>query len=74
MRVADLTAEQRERVGKIRYDQIVEKHEGPWDWDTTLEYGEFLTVDGHDVLLPVEQENHANITIKRVIPRQTAGA
>ena len=68
MRVADLSVETRERVARVRWDRIIEKHEGPWDWKYWLEDAEFMTVDGFDVLLPVERENHPNITFLRVIP------
>lgn len=76
MRVADLSAEIRHRLGAMRFDRIVEKHEGPWEWRYLLENDvvEFITVEGFDVLLPVGRENYPNISVVRVIPsadRQT---
>lgn len=70
VRIADLSAETRRRIGRLRWDRIIEKHEGPADWRYLLEHDhvEFLTIEGYEVLLPVEKENHANITIRRVIP------
>ena len=70
MRIAELSPDQFAKVKRYRYDRIVEKHEGPWDWAGTLRYGdvEFLNVTGLEVLLPVEQTNHPNITVLRCIP------
>jgi hypothetical protein len=70
MRVADLSPETRRRIGELRFDWFVEKHEGPWDWSSWLDAMgvEFMTIDGFEVLLPIEQEHHANISIVRCIP------
>lgn len=70
MKLADLSPETRRRIGQLRWDRIIEKHEGPWEWHYWLDNDsiEFLQIDDYDVLLPVEKENHANITIVRVIP------
>jgi len=69
MKLADLSAETRRRIGALRFDRIIEKHEGPWDWKRRIEdgYVEFLTVDGYEVLLPIGKENHENISIVRCI-------
>lgn len=69
MKLADLSPETRRRIATMRFDRIVEKHEGPWDWEFRLnrEAVEFITVDGYDVLLPVDKENHPNIAIVRGI-------
>jgi hypothetical protein len=37
MKVADLSEVTRQKIAKVRYDQIVEKHEGPFDWDCILD-------------------------------------
>jgi len=70
MKLADLSAESRQRISAVRFDWIVEKHEGPWSWGSWLDpmEPEFLTLDGYEVLLPVEQDHHPNITPLRVIP------
>lgn len=70
MRLSDLSPELRERASRRRWDRIIEKHEGPWEWRYLLDEGdaEFLTIDGFDVLLPVGAEQHPNITILRSIP------
>ena len=52
-----------------RWDRIIEKHEGPQSWDSTLRYydPEFIEIAGYPVLLPVDREQHPNITILRYI-------
>ena len=69
MRLQDIPPEVRTRVAKFRWDRIIEKHEGPEDWSYDLkdDYVEFLTIDGFDVLLPIDKQNHANVTIDRCI-------
>lgn len=70
MKIADLSPETLEKLKQVRYDRIVEKHEGPWDYAGDFNYGEpeFIQVEGRDVLLPIEKSNHPNITILRVAP------
>jgi hypothetical protein len=70
MKVADLAPETIEHIKALRYDSILEKHEGPWKWSGEFDYGEpeFLLVEGRNVLLPVERKYHQNLTILRVIP------
>ena len=68
MKVADLSAELFEKIGASRYDESIEKHEGPWTWGSTLDLCEFMVICGRDVLLPIVRERHANITILRCIP------
>jgi len=47
MKVADLSAEVRENIAKVRFDMILEKHEGPYDWKWAFKCGdpEFITID-----------------------------
>ena len=70
MRLADLPPELRARLEHVRYDRIIEKHEGPEQWSGVLRYAEpeFLEVDGKPVLLPIDAEHHPNLTILRAIP------
>ena len=70
MRLADLSPKRRARLEHVRYDRIVEKHEGSEQWSGILRYAqpEFLDVDGHAVLLPIDAEHHPNVTIVRAIP------
>jgi hypothetical protein len=70
MRLKDIPAEFLSQVAKYRWDRIIEKHEGPWDWkyDLADDYLEFMNIGGYDVLLPIGKENHANVTVDRCIP------
>jgi hypothetical protein len=67
MELASLSPELLEEIEGSSYDQIVEKHEGPWTWDSILDFCEFMKIGGRDVLLPIDRERHANITILRCI-------
>jgi hypothetical protein len=53
----------------MRSNRIIEKHEGPEDWDSVLNYydPEFMEIQGRPVLLPLGKEHHPNITILRCI-------
>ena len=64
---ADLPADVVNAIGKIRYDSIGEKHEGPWDWAGVLKYSnpEIMQIDGQNVLLPLDREAHSAITVLR---------
>ena len=37
MKLADLSETTRQKVAKVRWDRIVEKHEGPFDWQCILD-------------------------------------
>jgi hypothetical protein len=69
MKLADLSQETLEKIKTVRWDRIIEKHEGPWCWDSVLEYHnpEFLMIDERPVLLPVDRNQHPNIAILRTI-------
>jgi hypothetical protein len=69
MKLADLSQETLDKIKSVRWDRIIEKHEGPEDWESVLEYSqpEFILVDDRPVLLPVDHAHHANITILRSI-------
>jgi hypothetical protein len=68
MRVKDLSPQVVDRIDKLRYDRIFEKHEGPEKWSWVLEDGaEFLAVDGRYVLLPVPAANLPNMSVLRCI-------
>lgn len=64
-----ITPQHIEKLASYRYDRIVEKHEGPWDWASTLEYKMacFITAGEFQVLLPVEEHHRANITLTRCV-------
>ena len=69
MKLADLSPETIEKIKPVLWDRIIEKHEGPEDWESVLRWYEleFLTIDDRSVLLPVEKKHHSNITILRSI-------
>lgn len=69
MQLADLSPECLEAIKAVRWDRIIEKHEGPEDWAAVLRWynPEFMMIEGRPVLLPVEQARHCNITILRTI-------
>ena len=69
MKVADLSNEILANIKTVRWDRIIEKHEGPETWESEFRYGEpeFIEIDGRWVLLPVEASRHQNITILRTI-------
>ena len=72
MKVAELSPETLATIKSYRWDRIIEKHEGPEDWDSVFKYHhpEFIAIENYHVLLPIAQEHHANITILRCIPSQ----
>ena len=69
MNLASLSPATRERLNTWRWDRIIEKHEGPWRWEDTLRYrdADFISVDGRDILLPLDAEQRPNVTILRTI-------
>ncbi len=69
IKIQNLSKNAIEKIKSYRYDRIIEKHEGPERWDSTLEFynTEFIDIDGKSVLLPVDKEHHKNITILRTI-------
>ena len=69
MKLENLSTETLDKIKSVRWDRIIEKHEGPEDWESVLRYyePEFLEIEGRWVLLPVERAHHLNITILRTI-------
>lgn len=69
MKISDLSTESLEKIKSVRWDRIIEKHEGPEDWESVLEYEEpeFIEIEGCAVLLPVDKSHHPNISIIRCI-------
>ncbi len=75
MRLADLSPERRAWLARARWDRIIEKHEGPWDWrwdvehdDPPEERADFLTLGGYEVLLPVASAEHPKINALWILP------
>ena len=73
MEHAALGAETVERLRALRYDAIIEKHEGPnqwrWGFGDVPDY-QFapIMLDEYEVLLPIPVQAHANIRLRRLIP------
>ncbi len=69
MKFADLSSTALEKIQAVRWDRIIEKHEGPEDWKSVLRYHdvEFIEVAGRWILLPVERSSHPNIRILRSV-------
>jgi hypothetical protein len=69
MTISSLSAGAVEKIRAYRWDRIIEKHEGPEDWDFVLDHSapEFLVIAGRPVLLPINRNRHQNITILRSI-------
>ena len=69
MKLSELSTSTQELIKSVRWDRIIEKHEGPENWGSVLKYyePEFLEIEGRWVLLPVERSHHPNITILRTI-------
>lgn len=69
MKLADLSQETLDKIKSVRWDRIIEKHEGPEDWAAVLEWydPEFLMIEGRPVLLPIERTHHSNLTILRTV-------
>ncbi|MEA5569251.1 hypothetical protein [Anabaena sp. UHCC 0399] len=69
MKLSDLSTETLEKIKLVRWNRIIEKHEGPEDWESVLEYeeAEFIEIEGCAVLLPVDKSHHPNISIIRSI-------
>lgn len=69
MKIADLDQNCLAAIKSVRWDGIIEKHEGPEDWESVLRWydPEFMLIEGRSVLLPVERSRHDNITVLRTI-------
>lgn len=69
MKVAELSTQTRKRIREMRYDRIINKHEGPFDWARKFQIGspKFMQINGFDVLLPLDKEERPNVTILRCI-------
>ena len=77
MRVAELPPTMLTALRTRRYDESVEKHEGPNEWRWRLDWvgddaaeqaAEILEVDDFQVLLPIPVTHHAYLEIERVLP------
>jgi hypothetical protein len=61
MKLANLSEATRQKIAKVRYDQILEKHEGPFDWDCILDQEpESLVFANRPDLLPTLRQPEDN--------------
>jgi hypothetical protein len=69
MKLTDLSPSIMARLRQMLFDRFINKHEGPWDWDSVLDHHqpECLHLDGYNVLLPVPKDQHPNISLVRCI-------
>ncbi|MBA3716171.1 MAG: hypothetical protein H0W76_27585 [Pyrinomonadaceae bacterium] len=69
MRLLSLSPTVLEKVKSYKWDGIIEKHEGPFDYGSSNRFTEpeFMVINGFNVLLPVGRSHHPNITIIRCI-------
>ncbi len=69
MKLAQLSPTTISKIKTVRWDLIIEKHEGPEDWESVFRNSspEVMEDEGRWVLIPVESSSHANITILRTI-------
>jgi hypothetical protein len=69
MKLSKLSRKLKEKIKLCHWDRIIEKHEGPEDWQYEIKRSdvEFMEISGHHVLLPVGKDQHPNITILRCI-------
>ncbi len=57
MKLADLSELTRQKIAKVRWDSIVEKHEGPFDWESVLDDDpEPLIFENRPDLLPTPRQ------------------
>lgn len=65
--LASLSPDALAKINACQWDGIIEKHEGPEQWSSTLRFHDpdFMKIAGRSVLLPVSRERHVNITILR---------
>ncbi|MBN1565797.1 MAG: hypothetical protein JXA10_18285 [Anaerolineae bacterium] len=70
MILADFAPSIIETIAGLDYDCILEKHEGPGHWSSVLKYynPEISRLGEFNVLLPVSQDQHPNISLLRHIP------
>ncbi len=69
MKLTQLPETTLSKIKTVRWDRIIEKHEGPEDWASVFRYSEpeFMQIEGRWVLLPVDSSSHDKITVLRTI-------
>ncbi len=68
MKLSELSPEALQKISGYRYDQLIEKHEGPWNWSDCLKYEppEFFPHEGFDLLLPIVADRNQYLSIHRL--------
>ena|SRR2546425_12940666 len=76
MKIAELPGPTFAKIKARRFDRIIEKHEGPFGWEGVLRHSEpeFIQIQGFDVLLPIDRNQHPQITILRAIVAEDGAA
>lgn len=69
MKLSSLPAPVLEKLKVYKWDGIIEKHEGPFNYGEFSRFTdpEFMVINGFNVLLPVGHKHHVNVTILRCI-------
>lgn len=67
-----LSQETIDKICACHFDRILEKHEGPESWESTLRYYDvgMFQVGRYQVLFPFDRKHHRNVTTLRCIVSQ----
>lgn len=68
--VAKLPENVIDHIRQLRFDRILEKHEGPSNWNMHIHTAEIMLIDNYQVLLPIDWSYHKNIEVLRCIVSQ----
>lgn len=62
MKPTELPTEVQDYIKRYHIGMLLEKHES-WPWDIQINYSAFFTFDGYKVLLPIQEEDRANVAL-----------
>jgi hypothetical protein len=62
MKPTELPAEVQDYIKRYHIGMLLEKHES-WSWSIQITYSAFFTFDGYEVLLPIQEEDRANVSL-----------
>ena len=73
MKFAEVSDDIRGKIASWRWDRIIEKHEGPHSWESTLRYSDvdFLEVEEKQILLPLDSEQRNQLEIRKIMTTQS---
>ena len=76
MKLTELSPQAIRKFQSLKWDGILEKHEGPFTWSDTLHYRDpdFLIISGRPVLLPLGRDHHPHIAVIRCDVREDGGS